>query len=915
MKVAWGFVLSLCCAYAMAQYPGATEPVTYQSTVPTGACTQPVTLVKVTVNPGAGLYQCISGAWVPYLNAPGGTLSVGTSLQVAGGTPMSSQSSANSQIVTCPPGGTSTQYCGADGAWHTQSAGGVTQIMAGANVTIAPTGGTGAVTINATGGGGSLGLSVLGTITSAQTWNSTTLAANYTPTGTNGTPAIESAGAGACPAGSNACLLWNATGTNAHTDALAYDGPGHSYFTRLTQNQVCANVIAGTASASSYGISVGLQSWWTGQANWGAGVFAHFDMTNSATAGQLSIIVGASGPVFTTAATSPTSMTFVAGDNIQVCQTQNLDMITASAMDLTRSETPAFVTYQFTMNSGLGYPSLAKFAVWNEGGVVTLTNFTVTSNAPVGADLMALGDSKSVSQFSGTMAGNPGPVMGLYAQGWFNSFAGQLRIVNESGGGEGTADALRLLPEVISLHPKLVIIGVGRNDGSTWTTAFQNNYLAITNGLTAAGIPYYNLLNMYEAGLPQTQEIAWLNSTYPGLNIDPGIDSAAQNWATDGTHPNIGGYALVHGNVASFLQAQGVQMAPAVTQGAPIYPSNVFSNAITLSNPTPTNGGFANTGNIFSLTNYNAALQIGQVNGGVGTSYVPLLIGTGQARTATTTSYLGTLGQTNEGASANFALLFTQVGGAASANRFFDFQTMDGSTHAGNIRFNANGGGLYFNSNSIFGAVGTSAGRPTFATNVAATNTSMTYYVDFGQSTDATNPAVIRMTYTGNATPANDSWGFQSQAGGLNTGVLAFNQYGGQVLVPTPATSDNSANAASTAFVKNQAYATQLSIPAGTPTYTAGTNVTSVACASGYTCTNTRGELTIVGGTATTGTIATVNFSATLAAAPGLCNVIQQGGAALFGVGHGTPSTTAFTITAGITVAASTVTVDYICQP
>jgi hypothetical protein len=106
-----------------------------------------------------------------------------------------------------------------------------------------------------------------------------------------------------------------------------------------------------------------------------------------------------------------------------------------------------------------------------------------------------------------------------------------------------------------------------------------------------------------------------------------------------------------------------------------------------------------------------------------------------------------------------------------------------------------------------------------------------------------------------------------------------------------------------------------LTNPLGTPTYTAGTNVSSVACASGYTCTNTRGELTIVGGTATTGTIATLNFSATLATAPGLCTVTQEGGTTLFGIGHGVPSTSSFTITAGVSVAASTLTVDYTCLP
>ena len=42
----------------------------------------------------------------------------------------------------------------------------------------------------------------------------------------------------------------------------------------------------------------------------------------------------------------------------------------------------------------------------------------------------------------------------------------------------------------------------------------------------------------------------------------------------------------------------------------------------------------------------------------------------------------------------------------------------------------------------------------------------------------------------------------------------------------------------------------------GTPSFSVGTGVTSVVCASGYLCNNARGTLTIVGGTATTGTIA-----------------------------------------------------------
>jgi hypothetical protein len=106
-----------------------------------------------------------------------------------------------------------------------------------------------------------------------------------------------------------------------------------------------------------------------------------------------------------------------------------------------------------------------------------------------------------------------------------------------------------------------------------------------------------------------------------------------------------------------------------------------------------------------------------------------------------------------------------------------------------------------------------------------------------------------------------------------------------------------------------------INLATGTPTYTGGTGVTSVGCATSYTCTNQRGELTIVGGTATTGTIATVNFSATLSSAPGLCWANQDGGTTLFGISNGVPSTSGFTIGAAVSVLGQTVTVDYGCQP
>lgn len=94
--------------------------------------------------------------------------------------------------------------------------------------------------------------------------------------------------------------------------------------------------------------------------------------------------------------------------------------------------------------------------------------------------------------------------------------------------------------------------------------------------------------------------------------------------------------------------------------------------------------------------------------------------------------------------------------------------------------------------------------------------------------------------------------------------------------------------------------------------FTPGSGVSSVSCTS-VNCQTARGSISIVGGTATTGTIATIAFPQTLGAAP-ICGVSVNGQATYLGIGHGNPTTTGFTITSGVTVAGKTVAIDYWCE-
>ncbi len=94
-------------------------------------------------------------------------------------------------------------------------------------------------------------------------------------------------------------------------------------------------------------------------------------------------------------------------------------------------------------------------------------------------------------------------------------------------------------------------------------------------------------------------------------------------------------------------------------------------------------------------------------------------------------------------------------------------------------------------------------------------------------------------------------------------------------------------------------------------TAAAGSGVSSVTAGSA-TLTNLRGTLTIAGGTATTGTIATLSWPATPTAY--VCTATQNGGTASYLIGSSMATTTGFSITAGASVAGATLTVNYSCQ-
>jgi hypothetical protein len=194
------------------------------------------------------------------------------------------------------------------------------------------------------------------------------------------------------------------------------------------------------------------------------------------------------------------------------------------------------------------------------------------------------------------------------------------------------------------------------------------------------------------------------------------------------------------------------------------------------------------------------------------------------------------------------------------------------------------------------------------------------YYI-YGRTTGAelqmanVTSNVLFFVDNGSITPSGSIPGTNATLGLLDQSAnVGYNSSGTAFETIVQAAAGNAAN--NTITLPNTAgrLGFGLTIPTGTPTYTAGTNVTSCGCAASYTCTNTRGRLTIVGGTATTGTICTLTFSASLTTAP-FFTLNEMGFTTAHGLDHGVPSATLVTITAAITVSGVTVTADYFTQP
>jgi len=381
---------------------------------------------------------------------------------------------------------------------------------------------------------GSPTLPTLGSLVNQTSWASL---ANYSANGT--TPTI-----------SGGALVFSG-GSGGYTSSLDWVGSSGSYTTTLPQWVMKATITVGTQSSSSYGIGIGIRS--TNSLAQYYNAVCRIDLSNTGTKGDVLISTMSGG---TTAAQSTGAVSVSAGDSVVLTFTRYYNQLTCTAADTTSAsaQTASYV-YSYLYSQTILSPNAGHFAIFNFGGTQTVTNFAVSSQAPVGATFAFLGDSKTVGYYQGA-----------FSNLWTTQVQNLATGVTEAGGADATQDALNNLPEVIALKPKAVILNIGRNDyclGSVSLGTVEANYASIVSQLTAAGISVYHLLPLYETACSQTAFTAWIQANYAASAIiNPNLAQYGASYAVagDGIHPTTAAANLIAGSIATFMQnTQGLQ--------------------------------------------------------------------------------------------------------------------------------------------------------------------------------------------------------------------------------------------------------------------------------------------------------------------------------------------------------------------
>lgn len=363
--------------------------------------------------------------------------------------------------------------------------------------------------------------------------------------------------------------------------------------TMLEQNLVIDTmIINNTPGLTTYGEAVGTYSITASPSH----AVAYFNASTAAGAGTISLLLGVNN---TTAAISPTALTFSNLDTIIITYQRVYDRIIASARNQTTKATPVSVSYTYDQSSATNIltPNTSNFAIVHFGGAYIHTGINISSNETVGATIVMGGDSK----FAG------------YATPWDQRIAALLNqrfpgVVVSAGQGDRTADFIAHLPEFLRLcnGTSLALFCIGRNDipGGVSTPTTEANLDTIADRTLRSGSQYYSLDAIFETNTSQTTLINFMDSAVRfGAAVPTRLIQVYANGnftgtvATDGVHENYAGARVVAERIETDLIFNAIVTGKFLATRDPALHSVSAHDSLSLSGSLNMNG--INSNNLF----------------------------------------------------------------------------------------------------------------------------------------------------------------------------------------------------------------------------------------------------------------------------------------------------------------------------
>lgn len=353
------------------------------------------------------------------------------------------------------------------------------------------------------------------------------LGGNYDPTGTwvpNGT------------------LLPVTGGTNTFTLRCRY------YYGQSLQNvtQSTTVTLAVAPGATTYGMGIGWSDFSSPDQE--RSIVAKLDMTNTANQGKV-IIYTFDGTTAVAVATSAGAVSVANGDQFLLTVSKSIVAgvmsYTVTATNQTAGGAPSTTTYASFLGDSSG-----DFSLWNFGGTLNISNYTITVNDTKNNNITTVGNSLTYGAFASTITQG-------YAYNLNSSY-------NVSGGsGDYTATTTRKIRSLIELNSKYYLVMIGGNDVAGGITAgvMQNNHKLLVRSLRNEG---YRVIVLYVP--PRNDgDVTTLNAffaaTYTDLTVIDGytiLEGAATKLKTiynfgDGVHWNTAGHQIEAATIQAAL--------------------------------------------------------------------------------------------------------------------------------------------------------------------------------------------------------------------------------------------------------------------------------------------------------------------------------------------------------------------------